>query len=181
MSDQPPPVAPRGKGWLGLVGVGAFGIALIFTPHQEGKTNHAIPDVATHGAPWTICSGHTKDVHKGDTATDAQCKAYLAEDMRVAAATVARCIPVPLNVNQAAALYDATFNEGPAIVCNSSIERAAAAHNWPGMCANLARYFYGVGKPMSGLVNRRVDDIELCMWPTSNPQLVYPAHWSAKP
>ncbi len=178
MSEQPAPVAPRSKGWLGVVGVGALGIALIFTPHEEGSTNRAIPDPATHGAPWTICNGHTHGVHKGDTATDAQCKSYLADDMQEAARVVSRCILVPLNVNQAAALYDATFNLGRQVVCGSSVQRAANAGNYPGMCANLARYFYGAGRPMPGLVNRRVDDIELCNWPTSNTHLIYPQNWT---
>ncbi len=181
MTDQAAPVAPRGKGWLGLVGVGAIGIAVLFTPRQEGTLHRAYPDPATHGEPWTICTGHTRNVKPGDTASDAQCKAYLAEDMQVAAATVARCIHVPLNVNQAAALYDATFNEGPQVVCGSRVQAAANAYTYPGMCANLARFIYGNHRVMPGLVNRRVDNIELCSWPTSNPQLVYPAHWSAKP
>ena len=177
MDELPVAVPPNKKPWLAAVGFGAISIAVLFTPTQEGSTDKAIPDVATHGAPWTICNGHTRGVHKGDTATEAQCKAYLAQDMQIAAETVSRCIHVPLNVNQAAALYDATFNEGPQSVCNSSIQAAADAHNYPGMCANLARYFYGAGKPMSGLVNRRVNDIELCNWPTTNKALVYPAGW----
>lgn len=181
MSEQPEPVAPRGKPWLGLVGVSAIGIAMLFTPHHEGTVYRAYADPATHGEPWTICEGHTRGVRKGDTATDAQCKAYLAEDMQEAARIVSRCITVPLNVNQAAALYDATLNLGPSVVCGSSVQRAANAGNYPGMCANLARFFYGAGRPMPGLVNRRVDNIELCNWPTSNPHLVYPANWNPKP
>lgn len=153
------------KPWLAAVGASALGIAYLLTPAQEGTVYRAYPDPASHGPPWTICNGHTRGVHPGDTATDAQCHAYLVADMDIAAATVRRCIHVPLNKNQAAALYDATFNEGPQVVCGSSVQRAANAGNYAGMCANLARYIYGAHQVMRGLVDRRVDDIELCGTP----------------
>jgi lysozyme len=162
-------IPTKAKPWLGVVATGAIGIAVLFTPHEEGTSHRAYPDPATHGAPWTICEGHTRGVHAGDTATDAQCAAYLAQDMQIAARTVARCIHVPLNVNQAAALYDATFNLGPQVVCGSSVQRAANEGNYPGMCANLARFILGAGHLMPGLVNRRVDDIELCSTPVAPP------------
>lgn len=168
-------MASKLKPWLGLIATSAIGIAVVFTPAMEGRRHQAYPDPASHGEPWTICDGHTGGVKKGDTATDAQCDKWLAADMQVSARTVARCIHVPLNVNQAAALYDATFNLGPQVVCGSSVQDAANAGNYPGMCANLARFIYGAGAVNRGLINRRVNDIELCATPTTNPSIVYPA------
>ncbi len=155
----------KAKPWLGVVGVGAIGIALLFTPHEEGTLHRAYPDPATHGAPWTICTGHTEGVYQGETATDVQCAAWLKQDLAKADRIVKRCILVPLNANQGAALDDATFNLGRGVVCGSSVQRAANAYNYPGMCANLARFIYGARRVMPGLVNRRVDDIELCSTP----------------
>lgn len=163
------------KPWLAAIGASALGIAYLITPVQENTVYRAYPDPVSHGKPWTICTGHTKGVKPGDVATPAQCHQYLVEDMAVAAATVARCIRVPLNVNQAAALYDATLNEGPQVVCGSTVQREANAGNYAGMCASLARFVKAGGHAVDGLVERRVDDIELCMTPTSNPAVVYPA------
>ena len=169
MTDEPQPVPPRGKPWLGLVGVSVIGIAMLLTPHEEGTVYRAYPDPATHGVPWGICNGHTSGVHRGDTATQAQCDAYLRQDLAVAQAAVHRCIVVPLNANQEAALTDATLNLGPSVVCGSSVQAAANARNYPGMCANLARYIYASKRVMRGLISRRVDDIELCSWPVTQP------------
>ena len=169
MTDQPEPVPPRGKPWLGLVGVSAIGIAMLLTTHEEGTVYRAYPDPASHGAPWTICRGHTQGVRKGDVATPAQCDRYLQEDEAYAQATVHRCIRVPLNANQEAALADAALNLGAGVVCGSSVQTAANAYNYPGMCANLARYIYASHRVMRGLISRRVDDIELCSWPVTQP------------
>jgi lysozyme len=165
MTDQPQPVPPRGKPWLGLVGVSALGIAMLLTVHGENTVYHAYPDPVSHGVPWTICVGHTRGVHKGDVATQAQCDAYQQQDESEAQASVRRCIRAPLNANQEAALIDATLNLGPGVVCGSSVQAAANAHNYPGMCANLARYIYASKRVIRGLITRRVDDIELCSWP----------------
>jgi lysozyme len=165
------------KPWLGLVGGSAVAIATLLTSFSEGTVYKAYPDPATHGAPWTICEGHTQGVKKGDTATQAQCDAYLKADMAVAASTVARCILVPVNINQAAALYDAVFNVGPSVVCGSTLQRLANAGDLAGMCAQLARWDRAGGRVWPGLTTRRMNDVELCNYPTQGQPLVYPANW----
>jgi lysozyme len=167
---------PR-KPWLGVIGGSAVGIATMLTSFSEGTVYKAYPDPASHGAPWTICTGHTLGVKKGDTATQAQCDAYLKADMSVAAATVGRCIKVPLNVNQAASLYDTVFNIGPSVVCGSMLQRQANAGNLEAMCAQLPRWDHAAGRVWPGLATRRMNAMELCSYPTHGQPLVYPTNW----
>jgi lysozyme len=168
---------PKGKPWLGMVGTSAIAIACIFTSSNEGTRHTAYPDPATRGAPWTICDGHTEGVHKGDTATDAQCAAYLKQDMAVATQSVARCIRVPINVNMAAALYDTVFNAGDRVVCGSTVQARANANDLIGMCYGLKAWKFANGVVYQPLIKRRANAVQLCLWPTTNPQLVYPANW----
>jgi lysozyme len=162
------PIPDKAKPWLRLAvgGATALAIACSFTPPHEGTRYTAYPDPGTRGAPWTICDGHTKGVRQHDTATPAQCDAWLHEDMASAAAVVHRCIHVPLNVNQSAALYDTVFNVGPAPVCGSTLQRLANAGDLRGMCAQLPRWKYANKVIYRGLIGRRADAMELCNWPT---------------
>lgn len=177
MSAQPPQGSK--KPWLVAVGATAIAVASLLTQHQEGTRYTAYPDPNTRGAPWTICVGHTQGVHKGDVATQAQCDAYLAQDMQVAAKDVARCIRVPLTVNQAAALYDSVINLGQQVVCGSTLQRLANAQDYTGMCNQLPRWNRAGGKVWPGLTTRRLNAQELCLAPSRNPDLVYPTNWSA--
>jgi lysozyme len=49
---------------------------------REGKRNHAYPDPATGGNPWTIGYGQTgPDIHPGLYWTDEQCDAALSRSL----------------------------------------------------------------------------------------------------
>lgn len=173
------------KPWLALTMMSAAIIAAAFTaPHEgDGPVVHgmhqAYLDTMAKPARWTICHGHTAKVNKGDTATDAQCDAYMVVDMAVARATVDRCINVPLTVTQAAALYDLTFNEGPNPVCASwsTLRKKANAWDFTGMCNAFSLWNYAGGQVWPGLTTRRMDAKELCLLVPANQQLVYPLHW----
>lgn len=166
------------KPWLVASGLTAAAIAVLFTSPHEGVKYTAYPDV---GNVWTICVGHTKDVYQGETATPSQCDAWLAQDMQQARIVVGRCIQVPLNVNQAAALYDSVFNLGPQVVCGSTLQRMANAGDMTGMCDQLPRWNRAAGRVWVGLTTRRLDARELCLYPTQNKHLVYPFHWIGSP
>lgn len=169
---QTPPKV-KGKPWLGMA-ASAIAIACVFAIPHEGTIYKAYPDPATHGAPWTICNGHTQGVHKGDTATPEQCQSYLALDMRVAAAAVSNCIHVPLNVNQAAAFYDTVFNAGPKVVCGSTLQDLANLGDVVSACDQLPRWNRAGGRVWPGLTDRRMDARELCLYPPAISQMVYP-------
>lgn len=126
----------------------------------EGTRHQAYPDV---GGVWTICQGHTAGVHAGDTATDAECRAYLEHDMGAAYAVVRRCITVPLTISQAAAFTDAVYNLGPSVVCGSTLQKLANAGDMGAACQQLTRWVNAGGKPLPGLIDRRNAERDLCL------------------
>jgi lysozyme len=135
-------------------------VAAAFGTHFEGQRLTAYQDT---GGVWTLCDGHTAGVRPGDTATSAQCQAWLQQEMGDALATVQRCITTPLSLGQLAAFTDAAYNAGPAIVCGSTLQRKANAGDVAGACAELPRWVYAGGKVLPGLVARREAERKLCM------------------
>lgn len=163
---------------LSAVGTAAVSLllALGFTAHFEGKTNHAIRPVP--GDPWTICHGHTKGVKEGDTATDEQCEAWLREDLIEAALVVDSCIVAPdwapLTRERHAALTDFALNVGPGRkgikdgLCTlksgnpSTIRRMAALGRWDQVCAGFRQWVKAGGVFYRGLEVRRKAEQALC-------------------
>lgn len=162
----------RGK-WKGLAAGGAMAaaIAAAFIAPWEGQENKAYWD--SMGQVWTICSGHTAGVQKGDVATDEECLAFLQEDLKAAEAAVARCITVSLKENERAAFIEAAFNIGPSVVCGSTLQRLANAGDVMGACLQLTDaanrkgnnvgWTSAGGKEIPGLRNRRTSSRNLCL------------------
>lgn len=151
---------PTGKQWVvGSFAALAVAIASALASHYEGVRYTAYRDV---GGVWTICYGHTHGVKEGDTATSAQCRAWLAEDMPVAYAAVNRCITAELTVTQAAAFTDAAFNLGPKVVCGSTLQRLANSGHVVEACHQLPRWAWAAGEKLPGLERRRGDENDLC-------------------
>lgn len=112
---------------------------------------------------WTVCYGHTgPEVIPGKTYTKAECNALLVEDMREANHFVNKCIPGVKPIGVEAALTSAVFNIGPKVVCGSTLQGYALAHNWPAACAELSKWKYSKGRVFKGLVLRRADERALC-------------------
>lgn len=145
--------------------------------YSEGEYRDAYLDPI--GIP-TICYGHTGPAVKvGMRATKAQCDAYLAADLAVAAQTVARCFPDAdkLNPNQFGAFQSFTFNVGPGqkgkkdgfCTLKSGAEpshlRALKAGDYPRACSYLSQWAKANGVPLRGLVIRRQAEINLCGTP----------------
>ena len=128
--------------------------------HFEGQRTAAYKDIG--GVP-TICYGHTSGVKMGDTATHAQCRAWLQQEMAQANATVHRCIHVPMSIGQEAAFTDAVYNAGPKIVCDSTLNHFANAGNMVAACKQLPRWVYAGGKVAPGLVKRRRTEMQICL------------------
>lgn len=128
--------------------------------HFEGRRLVAYQDVVN---VWSLCDGHTAGVKPGDTATPAQCDAWLQEEMGEALATVQRCIIRPLNMGQLVAFTDATYNLGPAVVCGSTLQRLANAGDLVGACNQLPRWNHAGGKVVDGLTQRRVLEQRICL------------------
>lgn len=145
---------------LGLIGGAALAAAAALGAHFEGQRTHAYKDIA--GIP-TICDGHTHGVKMGDTATPAQCRAWLQQEMAGALHTVRRCIHKPMTMGQLAAFTDATYNAGPAIVCGSTLQRLANGGDMAGACRKLPRWVHAGHKVVPGLVKRRAAEMKVCL------------------
>ena len=157
---------------LALSGAGAAVIAAALAGHFEGREHIAYRDV---GGTWTICDGHTRGVHEGMTATDAQCDAWRAQDMAIAQATIRACYPPAPSPQVEAALDDMAFNFGPGKqgvrdgVCvlksgrKPTILKRAIAGDWRGVCDGLLAWNKAAGKVLPGLVKRRRAEYGLCV------------------
>jgi len=143
----------------GYVAAAAIAAAAVIGAHYEGKSNDAYADVG--GIP-TICYGHTSGVSAGDRATDAQCEAWLKQDMGEALDAVNRCIP-GLPFGPLVAFTDAGYNAGPNIVCGSTLQRKALAGDLVGACNELPRWVYAGDKIQPGLVKRRATEQAICL------------------
>ena len=151
---------PVGKKWVvGSFAALAVTIASALASHYEGVRYTAYRDV---GGVWTICYGHTRGVKEGDTATPEQCMAWLAQDMPTAYAAVDRCISAEVTVSQAAAFTDAAYNEGPKVVCGSTLQRLANSGHVVEACHQLPRWAWAGGEKQKGLERRRGDETDLC-------------------
>lgn len=151
---------PTGKKWI----VGSFATLVIalasaLASQYEGVRYVAYRDV---GGVWTICYGHTRGVKPGDTATPAECRAWLAQDMPAAYAAVDRCITAPLTLGQASAFTDAAFNLGSQVVCGSTLQKLANSGHVVEACHQLPRWNHADGKVLRGLTSRRGDERDLC-------------------
>lgn len=156
------PVARYGAAVVAAAITLATALVVKWEPPPGDKLYVAIQPVP--GDPWTICYGHTRGVHEGMRATQAQCDRWREEDIAEAMGHVSRCITHPLTPNQLGALADAAFNAGPAIVCGSTLQRKANAGDMRGACAELDRWVYAHGVRYPGLYARRTAERAIC-WP----------------
>ncbi len=152
---------------LGLVAL----TATYLTAPWEGTENRAYWDRL--GKVWTVCTGETKGVRKGDYYTDEQCRDMLyrtlEKDYRQ---PLQKCIAgydhLPLSLQ--AAMLDAAYNVGTGAICRSTAARRAKAKQYAGACKALTRFNKAGGKTIRGLVLRRengdrnrIGEYELCM------------------
>lgn len=141
------------------VGIGAaLALAAGLVTIYEGYRSEPYRDVI---GVLTVCYGHTGGVEDREY-TPAECERLMHEDLREAHAAVKRCIGVSMTPGQEAALTDAAYNIGPAVVCGSTLQRLALAGDWPGACAQLSRWVYAGGRELPGLVKRRAAERALC-------------------
>ena len=141
----------------GIAGALAAAAALIMM--FEGSTNRAV--IPVKGDVPTICYGHTQGVHMGDTASKAQCKAYLKTDLRTAL-RVQRCIYVTVPEDSLAAFISFAYNVGPSTFCGSSVARDLNAGHLDAACRDMGKFVYVKGRVVQGLVNRRKVEVAYC-------------------
>jgi lysozyme len=152
---------------LGLVAL----TATYLTAPWEGTKNVAYWD--SLGRVWTVCTGETKGVRKGDRYTDAECAemlyATLEKDYRQ---PLQRCIvnydDLPLSLQ--ASLLDAAYNVGTGAICKSTAARLARANRHEASCRAITRFNKAGGRTIRGLKLRReygdatrIGELELCL------------------
>lgn len=111
----------------------------------------------------TICFGETQGVKLGDRATMDECRAMLADSLTIANDNVDRCLKVPVNDNQRAALVSFTYNVGGAAFCRSNVVRKINAGEIDAGCNSLTQWVYAKGVKLPGLVKRREAERDLCL------------------
>lgn len=142
----------------------AAGILALATPmvaYYEGYVPQTYADPV--GIP-TICYGHTgPDVVAGRTASRDECITLLQRDLGTAYGGVVRCIGVPLQPHEAAALTSFTYTVGADALCGSTLARlangGAPATAW---CRELDRWVFSRGVKLQGLVKRRQAERAMC-------------------
>ena len=117
----------------------------------------------------TIGYGHTQGVKIGDTCTQAQADAWLAEDCAWAWLAIQDHVGVPLNANQAGALLSFVYNLGEPQFLESTVLKMLNYGKYsavpPAMLEwDKEKLGNGVVETVVGLENRR--EAEIALWNT---------------
>ena len=110
---------------------------------------------------WTIGYGHTKGVKQGDVITPAQATAYLQADLADAEKAV-NSQNLKINQNQYDALVSFTFNVGTGNFQKSTLLKKVKINpDDTSIRSEFAKWKYGSGKVLPGLVRRREAEANL--------------------
>lgn len=114
---------------------------------------------------WTIGYGHTKGVRSGVKADEAQCEAWLQEDLDIAAKAIGRNVRVPLSQAQYDALASFIFNVGEGNFSSSTLLKKLNKGLYDEVPAQIIRWnkarVDGVLKELPGLTRRRTAEAAL--------------------
>lgn len=128
---------------------------LALTEASEGCELGAYQD---SGGVWTIGYGHTADVMPGDTCTQQQASAWLAEDTQWAADAVSQYVTAPLTQSEFDALVDFTFNLGVGSLVHSTLLRLLNSLDYLGAANEFPKWNMAGGRVLPGLVTRRAGE-----------------------
>lgn len=125
--------------------------ALAITAAFEGTRYVAYQD---SGGIWTICTGATKGVNKGDTATPEECKSRLMVELLEHAKPLER-IPHQLPDNVIVAWADFSYNLGVGTLQKSTGYKLLQQGKIAESCENILAYKYvRVGEKMVNCFDR---------------------------
>ncbi|MDF1606943.1 lysozyme [Hoeflea sp. YIM 152468] len=175
-------MSKRAKSLLAGGAAGVIALTAVFMQPWEGTKNLAYWD--SLGRVWTVCTGETKGVKKGDRYTDKQCaemlQATLEKDYRQ---PLTKCIPgfdgYPLGWQ--VAILSLTYNVGPGAVCKSTAARLAIAGDLEQSCQAMTWFNRAGGKVVRGLKLRRemgdanrIGELEICLAGLDMPAVTTP-------
>lgn len=151
---------------IGLLTLSLAGVGMI--QRFEGTEQEAYLDSV---AVPTICTGSTKNVFIGQTATLAECEARLVEDSTYAGKAVQRCTQVKLTQEQYDALVSFVFNVGGGAYCKSTLVRKLNTGDCVGAANEFQRWNRAGGRVLPGLTSRR--KAEATLFVQGCPQIGY--------
>jgi len=131
---------------------------IAFIQSWEGTERVAYLDSV--GVP-TICTGSTKGVYVGQTATLAECEHRLVQDTTYAGKAIQRCVQAKLSQGQYDALTSLAFNIGGGATCASTLVRKLNQGDCMGAAEQFLRWDYAGGRKLRGLTNRRKAESDL--------------------
>ena len=107
---------------------------------------------------WTIGYGHTADVVRGMTITQAQAEEMLRQDLETFESYVTDLVTVDVNPDQFSALVCFCYNTGPGEdgFGGSTLLRLFNSGDFAGAAQQFLRWNKGGGEPMLGLTRRRL-------------------------
>lgn len=139
----------------------AIALAVGIIKPWEGLEQETYLDIV--GIP-TVCYGQTGEAARiGARYTTAECEAMLGAEVAAYARELDRCIRVPLEPHEAAAVLSWAYNVGTPAACRSTLVRkineGRPASEW---CAELDRWNRAGGREVRGLTNRRAYERRVC-------------------
>lgn len=129
----------------------------------KNDPGRAYPYVCPAGY-WTIGYGRLCDP-KHPPITEDEAERYLADDLKTALTATLRFCPVLATEPEGrlAAIVDFTFNLGAGLLQTSTLRRRINERDWSAAAVELARWVYGAGKVLPGLVKRRRAEARLLL------------------
>ncbi len=104
---------------------------------------------------WTCGYGHTAGVQAGDTCTQEQAEAWLAEDISWAVQTVNLYVKIALTQGEFDALVDFVFNLGSGSFEHSTLLQLVNQRNFEAAAAEFDKWDHAGGQVVAGLLRRR--------------------------
>ncbi|GLV28207.1 lysozyme [Sphingobium sp. TomTYG75] len=137
----------------------ALMLAVPLVAKWEGKRNDPYFDLIGKA---TVCYGETRVEMR--RYSDAECTDMLNKAVKGFAEPVARCTPMIADrPYQLAAATSLAYNIGIGAYCRSTADRRFDAGDMKGGCKALGRWNMAGGRVVQGLVNRRADEVRLCL------------------
>lgn len=149
------------KGKIAALAVVLFAAPLVV--FHESVVQHVYDDPV--GIP-TACVGETdrEIVSYRDEFSRDECVAVMGASLYAHAIELDKCVQVPLERHEAAAVLSWSYNVGVGAACKSTLIRlmnaGRPAAEW---CAQLKRWTKAGGRELKGLVRRRAAEYRMCM------------------
>lgn len=109
----------------------------------------------------TIGYGHAIGVQMGETITQPEADAFLADDLQTAEAAIARLVHVPLSQNQFDALVSFVYNVGQGNFAHSTLLDLLNQGAYAGAAQQFMKWIYTNGVVNPGLERRRLAEQKL--------------------